>query len=167
MELVLLYGIGKGGLEGALGIIAIPMMALITSPIQAPTIILPVLCVMDIFAIKTHYRSTDYSLIKLMLPGALTGIFIAGLFLSMIPIVSVSLLIGSLSFLFCIQYVLNTNNIAFVEKAWFWCALGGLSSRTIHARKSISIYLLPKKLEKITLIATMVLSVFKLISYPV
>ncbi|ALS34821.1 hypothetical protein PTRA_b0319 [Pseudoalteromonas translucida KMM 520] len=53
---ILIFGIGKGGLGGALGVIAVPMMALAISPMQAATILLPILCVMDIFAIKLHYR---------------------------------------------------------------------------------------------------------------
>ncbi len=44
---VLLYGIGKGGLGGALGIIAVPLMALIIAPTQAAAILLPILLVMD------------------------------------------------------------------------------------------------------------------------
>lgn len=35
---VLIYGIGKGGLGGALGIIAVPLMALVASPTQAAAI---------------------------------------------------------------------------------------------------------------------------------
>jgi uncharacterized membrane protein YfcA len=170
---ILIYGIGKGGLGGALGIIAVPIMALVISPMQAATILLPILCVMDVFAIKVHYRSADYSQLKLMLPGALVGIFIAGLFLSVLPKVGLSLLIGSLSLLFCLQYVLSTSNKAVDKSAWFWCTLGGFSSTAIHAGGGpISIYLLPKNLEKVTLIATMallfgIINLFKLIPYTV
>lgn len=53
---ILIFGIGKGGFGGALGVIAVPMMALAVSSMQAATILLPILCVMDIFAIKLHYR---------------------------------------------------------------------------------------------------------------
>jgi uncharacterized membrane protein YfcA len=168
---ILIYGIGKGGLGGALGIIAVPMMALVMSPMQAAAILLPILCVMDIFAIKVHHRNADYPLLKLMLPGALVGIVIAGLFLSVIPKAGLSLLIGSLSLLFCLQYVLKYSNKTVVKYAWFWCALGGFSSTTIHAGGGpISIYLLPKKLDKLTLIATMavlfgIINLVKLIPY--
>ena len=40
---VLIYGIGKGGLGGALGILAVPMMALVIPPTQAAAILLPIL----------------------------------------------------------------------------------------------------------------------------
>ncbi len=168
---ILIYGIGKGGLGGALGIIAVPMMALVIAPMQAAAILLPILCVMDVFAIKVHYRSADYSLLKLMLPGAFVGIVVAGLFMSVIPKAGLSLLIGSLSLLFCLQYALNSSNKAVVKNAWFWCALGGFSSTTIHAGGGpISIYLLPKNLDKLSLIATMavlfgIINLIKLIPY--
>ena len=48
---VLLFGISKGGFGGGLGVIAVPLMALVISPIQAAAILLPILCVMDIVAI--------------------------------------------------------------------------------------------------------------------
>jgi uncharacterized membrane protein YfcA len=168
---ILIYGIGKGGLGGALGIIAVPMMALVISPMQAAAILLPILCVMDVFAIKIHYRNADYPLLKLMLPGAFVGIVIAGLFLSVIPKAGLSLLIGGLSLLFCLQYVMKSSNKAIVKQAWLWCALGGFSSTTIHAGGGpISIYLLPKKLDKLVLVATMavlfgLINLVKLIPY--
>ncbi|MCG7587216.1 sulfite exporter TauE/SafE family protein [Photobacterium sp. OFAV2-7] len=171
---VLIYGIGKGGLGGALGIIAVPLMALVVSPTQAAAILLPILCVMDFFAVKQHYRNADYAVLKRMLPGSLLGILLAGLFLSVTPEGGLKLLIGGLSLLFCVQYVLQreaaqqpTGTIG----AWWWSSLGGFSSTAIHAGGGpASIYLLPLRLDKITLIATMavlfaIINLFKLIPY--
>ena len=177
IPVILIYGIGKGGLGGALGVIAVPLMALTISPIQAAAILLPILCVMDIFAIRVHYQNADYSLLKLMLPGALVGIFIAGLLLSVTPIAGLNLLIGSLSILFCLQYVLNKNagikTVSSNTSARFWSVIGGFSSTTIHAGGGpVSIYLLPLKLDKVTLVATMamlfgIINLFKLIPYAI
>jgi len=174
---ILIYGIGKGGLGGALGVIAVPLMALAISPIQAAAILLPILCVMDVFAIRVHYQNADYSLLRLMLPSALIGVFIAGLFLSVTPMAGLNLLIGSLSLLFCVQYVLNTNadinTVPSDASARFWSVLGGFSSTTIHAGGGpVSIYLLPLKLNKVTLVATMamlfgIINLFKLIPYTI
>lgn len=168
---ILIYGIGKGGLGGALGTIAVPMMALVVSPIQAAAILLPILCVMDVFAIKVHYRHADYSQLKLMLPSAIVGVFIAGVFLSVIPRDGLSIFIGSLSIVFCLQYLLNTKKYPSMKLPEVWCFLGGFSSTTIHAGGGpISIYLLPKNLSKVTLIATMalffgIINLLKLIPY--
>ena len=48
---VLITGMGKGGLGGAAGAIAVPMMALAVEPIQAAAILLPIICLMDIMAV--------------------------------------------------------------------------------------------------------------------
>lgn len=171
---VLIYGIGKGGLGGALGIIAVPLMALVISPTQAAAILLPILCVMDVFAVRQHYRSADYSVLRQILPGSLLGVLLAGIFLSVTPEAGLKLLIGALSLVFCLQYMLQGNN----EKkkpgrasAWWWGGLGGFSSTAIHAGGGpASIYLLPLQLEKVTLIATMavlfaIINLVKLIPY--
>ncbi|MCQ1059259.1 sulfite exporter TauE/SafE family protein [Photobacterium sp. DNB23_23_1] len=171
---VLIYGIGKGGLGGALGIIAVPLMALVVSPTQAAAILLPILCVMDAFAVKQHYRSADYSILRQMLPGSLLGILLAGLFLSVTPESGFKLLIGVLSLLFSLQYVfggVKQDKKPGKVSAWLWSSLSGFSSTAIHAGGGpASIYLLPLRLEKVTLIATMavlfaIINLVKLIPY--
>ncbi|MGF1877344.1 sulfite exporter TauE/SafE family protein [Photobacterium frigidiphilum] len=171
---VLIYGIGKGGLGGALGIIAVPLMALTIAPTQAAAILLPILCLMDVFAIKEHYRHADYAQIKLMLPGAVVGVVLAGLFLSVTPEAGLKLLIGGLSLLFCLQYIASSHKVKKkpgVITAWFWSVLSGFSSTAIHAGGGpASIYLLPLKLDKVVLVATMavlfgIINLFKLVPY--
>ena len=48
---VLLFGISKGGFGGGLGTAAVPLMALVISPVQAAAILLPILCLMDLVAL--------------------------------------------------------------------------------------------------------------------
>jgi hypothetical protein len=40
---VLLFGIAKGGFGGGLGVLAVPLMALVVSPLQAAAVLLPIL----------------------------------------------------------------------------------------------------------------------------
>ncbi|MEZ8148553.1 sulfite exporter TauE/SafE family protein [Enterovibrio norvegicus] len=175
---VMIYGIGKGGLGGALGIIAVPLMAFAVPPLQAAAILLPILCVMDVFAVRYHYKHADYSLIKKMLPGALVGVLIAGVYINVVPQAGMKLTIGMLSLWFCAQHAwsmfANSEQAAKPNNtvgATMWGTVSGFSSTTIHAGGGpASIYLLPLKLEKITLIATMavffaLLNVAKLVPY--
>jgi len=171
---VFIYGIGKGGLGGALGIIAVPLMALTIAPAQAAAILLPILCVMDFFAVKQHYRNADYDVLKGMLPGCILGVGLAGIFLTLISQIGLKLVIGGLSLLFCLQYLivgLNKQKQGGAFSAWFWSILSGFSSTALHAGGGpASIYLLPLKLEKVTLIASMavlfaIVNLFKLIPY--
>ena len=45
---VLIAGISKGGFAGGLGVLAVPMMAIFIPPMQAASIMLPILCLMDV-----------------------------------------------------------------------------------------------------------------------
>ena len=49
---VLLFGIAKGGFGGGLGVMAVPMMALVVSPLQAAAVLLPILCLMDLVGLE-------------------------------------------------------------------------------------------------------------------
>ncbi|MGL6312596.1 sulfite exporter TauE/SafE family protein [Vibrio sp. WXL103] len=171
---VLIYGVGKGGLGGALGIIAVPLMALVVPPTQAAAILLPILLVMDGFAVSHHYRDADYQVIKRMLPGAVIGVAFAGWILKVTPEAGLKLTIGLLSLLFCLQHWLgSTRQVRPPGRlaTGFWSTMTGLSSTAIHAGGGpASIYLLPLKLQKITLIATMavlfaIINLIKLIPY--
>jgi len=171
---VFIYGIGKGGLGGALGIIAVPLMAMTIAPTQAAAILLPILCLMDLFAVKQHYRDADYGILKRMLPGAIVGVAIAGMFLSVISEPGLKVVIGGLSLLFCLQYLIKGNQNQHkggVISAWFWSMMSGFSSTALHAGGGpASIYLLPLQLNKVVLIASMavlfaIINLFKLIPY--
>lgn len=178
---VLIFGIGKGGLGGALGVVAVPLMSLTVSSTQAAAILLPILCAMDGVAVKLHYRHVDTTLLRKMLPGAVLGVAIAGMVMSYSSENRLQMVVGSLCLLFCGHYYF-TLFVTGQEKqissskydrllAFFWAGLSGFSSTTIHAGGGpASIYLLPLKLDKVTLIATMavffaVVNAFKLLPF--
>jgi len=171
---VFIYGIGKGGLGGALGIIAVPLMAITIAPTQAAAILLPILCLMDFFAVKQHYRHADYVVLKRMLPGAIIGVAMAGMFLSVISEPGLKVVIGGLSLLFCLQYLIKggqNQHQGGLISAWFWSMMSGFSSTALHAGGGpASIYLLPLQLNKVVLVASMavlfaIINLFKLIPY--
>jgi len=47
---VALFGVLKGGFGAGFGVIALPLIALVVSPVKTAAILLPILCVMDVFA---------------------------------------------------------------------------------------------------------------------
>lgn len=169
---VLVYGIGKGGFGGALGVIAVPLMALTTPPFQAASILLPILIVMDIFAVRYHVKNCNFEEIKLMLPSAVVGIIAASFIMGVVSGEIVELFIGGISLLFCAQYYLKGNCKQTSEYAgYFWSFLSGVSSTMIHAGGGpISIYMLPKQLDKKVMVGTMavffaIMNLIKLIPY--
>ncbi|MFW8630725.1 sulfite exporter TauE/SafE family protein [Vibrio natriegens] len=170
---VLIYGIGKGGLGGALGVISVPLMAWTIPPTQAAAILLPILCVMDFFAVKHHRHFADVRVIKRMLPASALGVALAALYLGSMTESSVKLIVGLLSVLFFFMHLFQRKQPkpGGTFSAWFWSTLCGFSSTAIHAGGGpASLYLLPLRLEKTTLIATMavlfaIINLFKLVPF--
>ena len=76
---ILIFGIAKGGFGNAIGVVAVPLMALAVSPLQAAAILLPILCVMDVFAIRKFWRQWDVTNIVIMLPAGCVGVLVGSL----------------------------------------------------------------------------------------
>jgi uncharacterized membrane protein YfcA len=55
---VILLGLAKGGFAG-IGILGVPLLALVISPVQAAAILLPILLVQDIVSVAAFRRSRD------------------------------------------------------------------------------------------------------------
>lgn len=76
---VVLIGIDKTGFGGGIGTLATPLLSLVTSPLVAVGLLLPILCACDLVALW-HYRGEcDRRNLKLMLPGALAGVALGAL----------------------------------------------------------------------------------------
>ncbi|GAB4580794.1 MAG: sulfite exporter TauE/SafE family protein [Anaerolineales bacterium] len=73
-SVALLIGFSKGGLGGAVGALATPLMALVMPADQVIGLMLPILMFADIFAVASHWKRWDGRLIGLMLPGAVVGV---------------------------------------------------------------------------------------------
>ena len=70
---VIITGISKGGF-GGLALFAVPLMALTIPPIQAASIMLPILILMDWVSGWNYRKHFDKTLVLRMLPAALFGI---------------------------------------------------------------------------------------------
>lgn len=72
----MLIGMGKTGLSGA-GNIAIPLMAILFGGKPSTGIILPLLCMADIFGVWYYHRHAEWKYILKLLPWALLGVIVA------------------------------------------------------------------------------------------
>ena len=148
---ILIFGIAKGGFGNAIGVVAVPLMALAVSPLQAAAILLPILCVMDVFAIRKFWRQWDVTNIVIMLPAGCVGVLVGSLTFSYLNEGHVRLLIGLLALIFALNFWLKSVGSIQKEpnyiKGTFWSVIGGFTSFGIHSGgPPVNIYLLPQKL---------------------
>lgn len=139
---VILTGLSKGGLGGAMAMLGVPIMAIAMPPIQAAAILLPILIVMDIFSLWSWRKDFDLKLLKIMLPGAVVGIAIGGLTAAYVSENLVRLIVGIIAVSFVIYFL----TMKFANRAkeqspkeansWagrFWGAVAGYTSFVSHA----------------------------------
>lgn len=124
---VLLFGISKGGFGGGLGMLAVPLIALVISPVRAAGILLPILCLMDLFSLWAYRGRWVRPEIDVLLPASLAGI--AGgtlLFEYMSPDV-IRLVLGVIAVAFTLNYVLARRSTRREELPHFPRAAGIVS----------------------------------------
>src|SRR6186713_3620704 len=70
---VILLGLAKGGFSG-IGVLAVPLMTLVVSPVQAASITLPILIVQDAVSVWVFRREWDGRSLAILIPSSLVGI---------------------------------------------------------------------------------------------
>lgn len=159
---ILLAGISKGGFGGGLAVLGVPVLSLVIPPAQAAAILLPILLVMDAIGIGAYRRSYHAPSLAAMLPGALAGIALGGLAFGLLDARPMRLVIGAIALLFVGHHLAGGARLrpARQPSAWLGAlcgALSGFTSTLAHAGgPPAQLYLLPLRLDKTTLVATLV-----------
>ena len=154
---VYLTGVSKGGFAGGFGTLSVPLMALVISPTHAAGLLLPLLLVMDIFAVKAWWGKHDMAELKRFLPGLFVGVAVGTLLFGSLSDQGVRLVLGVLSIVFALYMLLKPVAQKPISTRWAWPAasLCGFTSFIAHAgAPPLNLYLLPRKLPKETFIAT-------------
>ncbi|TKT75380.1 sulfite exporter TauE/SafE family protein [Aquamicrobium sp. LC103] len=136
---VILVGLSKGGLGGAMALIGVPLMSLVVPPVQAAAIMLPILIAMDMVSLWTWRGERDPVTLRLMLPGAMLGIGIGWLTAAVVTAGAVRLIVGIVALAFFLRWLsqrwakspVMTSHSA--PKAWFWSTISGFTSFVAHA----------------------------------
>lgn len=172
---LLIAGISKGGFGGGLGVLAVPTLSLVVPPLQAAAIMLPILCLMDIFGVWAYRRSFHWPNLRILLPAGLTGVLIATFTARYISVAGAKGLIGLIAVGFSLHYWLAQRSApatgTSVLKGGFWGTIAGFTSFVAHAGgPPMSVYLLPQRLDKqlfvgTTVIFFIVINYAKLIPY--
>jgi uncharacterized membrane protein YfcA len=159
---VLLIGISKGGFAGSLGIVGVPLLTLLISPVQAAAIILPILCVMDIFGLLAYRRRADWLNLAYLLPGAIFGILVGYLLFNYLSADVIKILLGLICVVFTINHYVRKRAPDFktkpdLVKGSFWGSVAGFTSFVAHAGgPPVQFYMLPQKIDKTLYVGTSV-----------
>jgi uncharacterized membrane protein YfcA len=160
---VALAGLSKGGFGGAMGMLAVPVLALVISPIQAAGIMLPILIVMDGVSLCFYRRLFDRHTLVAMLPASIVGIGVGWLTASYVEEDFVRLLVGIISIVFALNYWFGDRLRARpaarnAAKGAFWGSLAGFTSFVSHAgAPPFQMYALPLRLDKQVFVGTSVI----------
>ena len=169
---VLLYGISKGGFGGGLGAAAVPLMALVISPVQAAAILLPILCVMDIVALWKFRGKWVLPELKILLPASLVGIVVGTLLFEHMSAAVVRLIVGTVAIVFTLHYWINKRRTKGRELKNYPQSYGilagsvaGFTSFVAHSGgPPMSMYLLRRSLDRTRFAATSVVF-FAVVNY--
>ncbi len=149
----LLVGLSKGGLP-AMGMIAVPLLSLVMSPVKAVVLLLPIYVVSDIVGVWLYRREYSTANLKILAPAGIAGVFIGWLTASLVPERAIAFMIGAMGIGFCLHIWLRKDtarppSLPSVPKGWFWGTLSGFTSFISHAGSPpFQIYTLPQRLPK-------------------
>lgn len=101
---VILLGMTKTLFGGGFGALIVPMLALVTSPVQAAAIQLPLLVAMDVFAVRAYWGKWDRRGLFMMLPGIPLGLAAGAATFSLLEADGVRFVLGVITLAFALNY---------------------------------------------------------------
>ena len=169
---VILFGISKGGFGGGLGVLAVPLMALVISPVRAAAILLPILCVMDLVALWKFRGKWVWPELRALLPASLIGILTGTLLFEYMSAAVVRLIVGVVAIVFTLHFWINkqrsnSSNLVNYPRSFglIGASVAGFTSFVAHSGgPPISMYLLRRPLDRTDFAATSIVF-FAVVNY--
>jgi hypothetical protein len=170
-----LVGMSKGGLP-VVGMLGVPVLALVISPVTAAGLLLPVYVVSDLFGLYAYRHAFDRRVVAIVVSGAVVGIGIGWATAHIVSEAAVTLLVGAIGVGFALNYLLRRQDggppkRAEVAPGLFWGAISGFTSFVSHSgAPPYQVYVLPLRLEKAVFAGTStitfaIINAVKLIPY--
>ena len=162
---VLMTGISKAGLGGALGGLAVPLMSIWLTPRDAVAIVLPLLIATDLVGIRAWKGQAEWSDLRLLIPSAILGIVVGTLAFGLMSDALVKTLVGLIAVAFALDRVLRHKaSKSPMDRTppnrWLGVLCGatsGFTSTLAHAGgPPLMLYLLNRGLPQRTFVATSV-----------
>ncbi|WP_370576390.1 MULTISPECIES: sulfite exporter TauE/SafE family protein [unclassified Paracoccus (in: a-proteobacteria)] len=171
-----LVGLAKGGLA-MVGMLAVPILSLAMSPVQAAGLLLPVYVVSDAFGLIAYRRHWDRRVVTRLLPGAVAGVALGWATASLVDDAWVGGIVGVIGAWFAVMTLLRPapEDAAPREPDWLrgtgWGAVTGYTSFVSHSGgPPYQIYVQPLRLGPQTYAGTVtvffaVVNLVKLVPY--
>ena len=155
---VILIGLSKGGLTG-LGVLAVPLMAIVASPMQAAAVLMPILLILDLVAVWTYRKSFDKITLIITIPSSIIGIIIGAVLVSQVNPDWIRVIIGFIAISFTISHWRTAKDRGSKGHSIFrgtvWGSITGFTSFvTLTGAPPYQMYLLPLKLDQRTYAGT-------------
>ena len=168
-------GMGKGGLP-MVGMLGVPILSLVISPVTAAGLLLPIYVVSDAFGLWAYRREFDARVIAIMAAGMTIGVGVGWATASLVPEWAVTLLVGVIGLVFALVTLLRRSAVsaprpARVATGLFWGTLTGFTSFVSHAgAPPYQVYVQPLGLKKAVFAGTSTIAfayvnVIKLVPY--
>ena len=130
-------GLSKGGLA-MVATLAVPILSLTMSPVQAAGLLLPVYIVSDIGGLIAFRRNFDLGVLSTALPGAALGVGLGWTTAHLVPEWGVTLLVGLIGLVFAGNALLRPDLGAHprrpdAARGTLWGAMAGYTSFVSHS----------------------------------
>ncbi len=149
-----LVGMGKGGLP-VVGMLGVPVLSLVISPVTAAGLLLPVYVLSDMFGLYAYRGAFDRRILAILVVGVTAGVALGWATASITPEWLVTALVGLIGTLFAIRLLAGgaaegPRREAKVGPGLFWGAITGFTSFVSHSgAPPFQVFVLPLRLPKL------------------
>jgi uncharacterized protein len=149
----MLVGMGKGGMP-VVGMLAVPVLSLVLSPVVAAGLLLPVYIVSDMFGLYAYRQAFSRRVVVIMAVGGTFGVVLGWATASFVPERAVTGLVGLIGAVFALNMILRRGPPAdakavAVKPGLFWSTIMGFTSFVSHAGgPPFQVYVQPLRLTK-------------------
>ena len=133
----ILVGMGKGGMP-VVGMLSVPILALVIHPLAAAGLLLPVYVVSDMFGLYAYRHAFNKRVLAIIIPAMTLGVLIGYLTATVVSEAWVTVLIGVIGLGFALNLlirrkVFTQQKRAEVAPGLFWGAVAGFTSFVSHS----------------------------------
>ena len=170
-----LVGMSKGGLP-AVGMLGVPVLALVINPVTAAGLLLPVYVLSDMFGLYAYRHAFDRRVLAILVPGMVAGVVFGWATATLVPEWAVTALVGGIGFVLALNLLVRHRGptlprAARVGPGLFWGSVTGFTSFVSHSgAPPYQVYTLPLGMTKTVFagtstIAFAILNAVKLVPY--